>query len=280
MSERQPSLASEPTLVFENVRFAYGARTIIDDLSFEVARGEVLALMGGSGVGKTTLLRLMAGLVRPSRGQVRVFGRVVQTQDRASLYETRRRMGLLFQFGALFTDLSCFENVAFPLREHANLPEPMVRDLVLLKLESVGLRGAADLMPSEISGGMARRVALARAIALDPELILYDEPFAGLDPISLGVTARLIRRLNQALGASSVVVTHDVAETFEIADRVAVLAPSPRGAHLVALGTPAELRASTDPYVRQFLAGDEDGPVAFHMPARPVAEEFLRGPRA
>jgi len=204
----------------------------------------------------------------------------VQTHDRAALYDIRRRMGLLFQFGALFTDLSCFENVAFPLREHAKLPEPMLRDLVLLKLESVGLRGAADLMPSEISGGMARRVALARAIALDPELILYDEPFAGLDPISLGVTARLIRRLNRALGASSVVVTHDVAETFEIADRVAVLAPSPRGAHLVALGTPAELRASTDPYVRQFLAGDEDGPVAFHMPARPVAEEFLRGPRA
>jgi phospholipid/cholesterol/gamma-HCH transport system ATP-binding protein len=280
MPQHQPSLASEPTLVFENVRFAYGARTIIDDLSFEVARGEVLALMGGSGVGKTTLLRLMAGLVRPSRGQVRVFGRVVQTQDRAALYEIRRRMGLLFQFGALFTDLSCFENVAFPLREHAQLPEPMLRDLELLKLESVGLRGAADLMPSEISGGMARRVALARAIALDPELILYDEPFAGLDPISLGVTARLIRRLNRALGASSVVVTHDVAETFEIADRVAVLAPSAKGAHLVALGTPAELRASTDPYVRQFLAGDEDGPVAFHMPARPAAEEFLRGPRA
>jgi phospholipid/cholesterol/gamma-HCH transport system ATP-binding protein len=280
MSDRQPSLASEPTLVFENVRFAYGARTIIDDLSFEVARGEVLALMGGSGVGKTTLLRLMAGLVRPSRGQVRVFGRAVQTHDRAALYDIRRRMGLLFQFGALFTDLSCFENVAFPLREHAKLPEPMLRDLVLLKLESVGLRGAADLMPSEISGGMARRVALARAIALDPELILYDEPFAGLDPISLGVTARLIRRLNRALGASSVVVTHDVAETFEIADRVAVLAPSEKGAHLVALGTPAELRASTDPYVRQFLAGDEDGPVAFHMPARPAAEEFLRGPRA
>lgn len=267
-------------MVFENVRFAYGARTIIDDLSFEVARGEVLALMGGSGVGKTTLLRLMAGLVRPSRGQVRVFGRAVQTHDRAALYDIRRRMGLLFQFGALFTDLSCFENVAFPLREHAKLPEPMLRDLVLLKLESVGLRGAADLMPSEISGGMARRVALARAIALDPELILYDEPFAGLDPISLGVTARLIRRLNRALGASSVVVTHDVAETFEIADRVAVLAPSEKGAHLVALGTPAELRASTDPYVRQFLAGDEDGPVAFHMPARPAAEEFLRGPRA
>jgi phospholipid/cholesterol/gamma-HCH transport system ATP-binding protein len=280
MPERQPSLASQPTLVFENVRFAYGARTIIDDLSFEVARGEVLALMGGSGVGKTTLLRLMAGLVRPSRGQVRVFGQAVQTHDRAALYDIRRRMGLLFQFGALFTDLSCFENVAFPLREHAKLPEPMLRDLVLLKLESVGLRGAADLMPSEISGGMARRVALARAIALDPELILYDEPFAGLDPISLGVTARLIRRLNRALGASSVVVTHDVAETFEIADRVAVLAPSAKGAHLVALGTPAELRASTDPYVRQFLAGDEDGPGAFHMPARPAAEEFLRGPRA
>jgi phospholipid/cholesterol/gamma-HCH transport system ATP-binding protein len=280
MSASHSPVGSEPTLVFENVRFAYGARPIIDDLSFEVAQGEVLALMGGSGVGKTTLLRLMAGLVRPGRGHIRVFGRELLTHDRAELYEIRRRMGLLFQFGALFTDLSCFENVAFPLREHAKLPEPMLLDLVLLKLESVGLRGAADLMPSEISGGMARRVALARAIALDPELILYDEPFAGLDPISLGVTARLIRRLNRALGASSVVVTHDVAETFEIADRVAVLAPSAKGAQLVALGTPAELRASTDPYVRQFLAGDEDGPVAFHMPARPVAEEFLRAPRA
>lgn len=275
MKSPETRTAVEPTLVFEHVRFGYGARTIIDDLNFEVARGEVLALMGGSGVGKTTLLRLMAGLVRPSRGQVRVFGKAIKTNDRTSLYDMRRRIGLLFQFGALFTDLSCFENVAFPLREHANLPDSMLRDLVLLKLESVGLRGAADLMPSEISGGMARRVALARAIALDPELILYDEPFAGLDPISLGVTAQLIRRLNRALGATSIVVTHDVVETFEIADRVAVIAPSPKGAHLVALGTPDELRQSTNPYVRQFLAGDEDGPVAFHMPASTIEEAFL-----
>jgi phospholipid/cholesterol/gamma-HCH transport system ATP-binding protein len=184
-------------------------------------------------------------------------------------------MGLLFQFGALLTDLTCFENVAFPLREHARLPEAMLRDLVLLKLEAVGLRGAADLFPSEISGGMARRVALARAIALDPEVILYDEPFAGLDPISLGVTARLIRALNDALGAGSIVVTHDVAESFAIADHVAVLAPSSEGARLVAYGTPEALRASEDPFVRQFLGGHESGPVAFHM-AAPTLEEAFR----
>jgi phospholipid/cholesterol/gamma-HCH transport system ATP-binding protein len=191
------------------------------------------------------------------------------------LFAVRRRLGLLFQFGALFTDLSCFENVAFPLREHSDLPEQMIRDLVLLKLESVGLRGAAGLMPSQISGGMARRVALARAIALDPELILYDEPFAGLDPISLGVTAQLIRRLNDALGASSVVVTHDVAETFRIADQVAVLAPSPSGARLVALGTPEALQASDDPYLRQFLQGQTQGPVGFHYPASDLAQAFF-----
>ena len=266
--------AVKRALCFSGVGFAYGSRAIIDSLSLEVRRGELLAIMGGSGVGKTTLLRLMAGLVKPTTGSVELLGEPLRVDDQARLYALRKRIGLLFQFGALFTDLSCFENVAFPLREHSNLSEPLLRDLVLLKLEAVGLRGAADLMPSEISGGMGRRVALARAIALDPELILYDEPFAGLDPISLGVTARLIRRLNDALGATSIVVTHDVAETFAIANRVAVLAPSDRGARLVALGSPAELRASQDPYVRQFLAGDESGPVRFHMAAAPLEDDF------
>ncbi len=269
--------APPAVLSFQEVTFGYGASVVIDRLTLEVPRGQVLAIMGGSGVGKTTLLRLMAALVTPQSGRVEAFGQALSVKDRQALYAARRRMGLLFQFGALFTDLSCFENVAFPLREHCTLPESMIRDLVLLKLESVGLRGAASLMPSQISGGMARRVALARAIALDPELILYDEPFAGLDPISLGVTARLIRRLNDALGASSVVVTHDVAETFLIADQVAVLAPTPTGARLVAMGTPAALQASDDPYLRQFLKGEEQGPVAFHYPATDIAQAFCLG---
>ena len=269
--------APPAVLSFQDVSFGYGASVVIDRLTLAVPRGQVLAIMGGSGVGKTTLLRLMAGLVTPQSGRVEAFGQTLSAKDRQALYAARRRMGLLFQFGALFTDLSCFENVAFPLREHCALPESMIRDLVLLKLESVGLRGAASLMPSQISGGMARRVALARAIALDPELILYDEPFAGLDPISLGVTARLIRRLNDALGASSVVVTHDVAETFLIADQVAVLAPTPTGARLVAMGTPAALQASDDPYLRQFLKGEEQGPVAFHYPATDIAQAFFPG---
>ncbi len=269
--------APSAVLSFQEVTFGYGATVVIDRLTLEVPRGQVLAIMGGSGVGKTTLLRLMAGLVTPQSGRVEAFGQALSVKDRQALYAARRRMGLLFQFGALFTDLSCFENVAFPLREHCALPESMIRDLVLLKLESVGLRGAAALMPSQISGGMARRVALARAIALDPELILYDEPFAGLDPISLGVTARLIRRLNDALGASSVVVTHDVAETFLIADQVAVLAPTPTGARLVAMGTPAALQASDDPYLRQFLKGEEQGPVGFHYPATDIAQAFCLG---
>jgi phospholipid/cholesterol/gamma-HCH transport system ATP-binding protein len=260
---------------FEEVTFGYGSSVVIDRLTLSVPRGKLLAIMGGSGVGKTTLLRLMAGLVSPQHGQVVVFGQPLSSGDPKTLYAIRRRMGLLFQFGALFTDLSCFENVAFPLREHSNLPEQMIHDLVMLKLESVGLRGAAGLMPSQISGGMARRVALARAIALDPELILYDEPFAGLDPISLGVTAQLIRRLNDALGASSVVVTHDVAETFRIADQVAVLAPSPSGARLVAVGSPEALQASDDPYLRQFLQGQAQGPVGFHYPASDLRQAFF-----
>ncbi len=266
-------------VAFRRLSFGYGDRQIIDGVSFEIRSGQVVALMGGSGVGKTTLLRLISGLVAPQQGTVEVFGKPLDSTHQTRLYEVRRRMGLLFQFGALFTDLTCFENVAFPIREHTNLSESMIRDLVLLKLECVGLRGAAELKPSEISGGMARRVALARAIALDPELILYDEPFAGLDPISLGVTANLIRGLNNALGATSVVVTHDVAETFAIADRIFVFAPSPTGAKLAAQGTPEELRMSEDPFVRQFLDGRMDGPVRFHYPAPPIGQAFgLGGP--
>jgi phospholipid/cholesterol/gamma-HCH transport system ATP-binding protein len=268
-------------LAFRDLEFGYGDRRVIDRVSLEIPQGQVVALMGGSGVGKTTLLRLISGLVAPQRGSVEVFGQVLDRGNQRTLYDARRRMGLLFQFGALFTDLSCFENVAFPLREHTQLSEPMIHDMVMLKLECVGLRGAAFLKPAEISGGMARRVALARAIALDPELILYDEPFAGLDPISLGVTANLIRELNAALGATSVVVTHDVIETFAIADQILVFAPSPTGAKLIAQGTPDDLRQSTDPFVRQFLDGQVDGPVRFHYPAVPIEQTFgLTGGRS
>ena len=273
--------SATPIAAFRNLSFSYGDRRIINNVSFEIPAGKVVALMGGSGVGKTTLLRLISGLVGPDSGELEVFGEPLDRHNQRALFDARRRMGLLFQFGALFTDLSCFENVAFPLREHTRLSESMIHDLVMLKLECVGLRGAAYLKPAEISGGMARRVALARAIALDPELILYDEPFAGLDPISLGVTANLIRDLNAALGATSVVVTHDVAETFAIADQIFVLAPSANGAELIAQGSPDALRSSTDPFVRQFLDGKVDGPVRFHYPARPIAETLgLNGDRA
>lgn len=275
-----PAPAGAPVVAFDRLSFAYGDRRVIDKVSFGIPAGKVVALMGGSGVGKTTLLRLISGLVGPQEGRVEVFGKAIDRRDRTSLFEIRRRMGVLFQFGALFTDLTCFDNVAFPLREHTALSETMIRDLVMLKLECVGLRGAAHLKPAEISGGMARRVALARAIALDPELILYDEPFAGLDPISLGVTANLIRQLNSVLGATSVVVTHDVAETFAIADRIFVFMASPTGARLAAQGTPGELRASQDPFVRQFLDGQVDGPVRFHYPAIPMTEDLGLSPRS
>ena len=281
LATASPLASPPPVLAFRDLEFGYGDRRVIDRVSLEIPQGQVVALMGGSGVGKTTLLRLISGLVAPQRGSVEVFGQVLDRGNQRTLYDARRRMGLLFQFGALFTDLSCFENVAFPLREHTQLSEPMIHDMVMLKLECVGLRGAAFLKPAEISGGMARRVALARAIALDPELILYDEPFAGLDPISLGVTANLIRELNAALGATSVVVTHDVIETFAIADQILVFAPSPTGAKLMAQGTPDDLRQSTDPFVRQFLDGQVDGPVRFHYPAVPIEQTFgLTGGRS
>jgi phospholipid/cholesterol/gamma-HCH transport system ATP-binding protein len=253
-----------------NFSYAPGERQILSGLNMEFRRGKVVAVMGGSGCGKTTVLRLIGGQVTTHEGEVVFEGANVGLMGTAELMRARRRMGMLFQFGALFTDLSVFENVAFPLREHTNLSEDLLRNLVLMKLNAVGLRGARDLMPSQISGGMARRVALARAIALDPPLIMYDEPFAGLDPIALGITARLIRDLNTALGATSILVTHDVEETFEIADYVYFIANGKIGAQ----GTPDELSRSSDPFVRQFLDASPDGPVPFHYPGVDLKDDF------
>ncbi len=262
---------SSPFLVeLKDLTFGYGERVILRDLSFGVPRGKVTALMGVSGGGKTTVLRLIGGQQRAQKGQVLFDGQDVGVMRQTELYAARRRMGMLFQFGALFTDMSVFDNVAFPLREHTDLPEDLIRDIVLMKLDAVGLRGARDLRPSEISGGMGRRVALARAIALDPQLIMYDEPFAGLDPISLGTAAQLIRRLNDSLGITSLIVSHDVKETFEIADHVVVLA----NGGVVAQGAPAELMASTDPLIHQFVHALSDGPVPFHYPAPSVDQDF------
>ena len=253
-----------------NFSYAAGERQILSGLNMEFRRGQVVAVMGGSGCGKTTILRLIGGQYAAQSGQVLFENHDVGQMSGPELMAARRRMGMLFQFGALFTDLSVFENVAFPLREHTDLPEELLRSLVLMKLNAVGLRGARDLMPSQISGGMARRVALARAIALDPPLMMYDEPFAGLDPISMGITARLIRDLNDALGATSLVVTHDVEETFAIADYVYFIANGRIGAK----GTPEELNQSTDPFVRQFLDASPEGPVPFHYPGVTLEEDF------
>ncbi len=250
--------------------FGYGDREILSGINMTFPKGKVVAIMGGSGSGKTTILRLIGGQLIPKSGDVTVDGEVVQPLETTSLYRLRRKMGMLFQYGALFTDLSVFENVAFPLREQTDLPEELVHDLVLMKLNAVGLRNAAGLMPSEISGGMARRVALARAIALDPQLILYDEPFAGLDPISMGVTANLIRKLNDALHSTSVLVSHDVTESFSIADYVYFISSG----KIVAHGTPAEMMESTDPYVHQFVHAETDGPVPFHYPGPSIAADL------
>lgn len=259
-----------PLVEITDLHFRYGERPILSGVTMRFGRGKVIAVMGGSGSGKTTILRLVGGQLSPESGAVRVGGEELGTLDERRLYAVRRRMGMLFQFGALFTDMSVFENVAFPLREHTDLSEELIRDLVLMKLNAVGLRGAQGLMPGEISGGMARRVALARAIALDPELIMYDEPFAGLDPISLGVTANLIRSLNDALGATSIVVTHDVSESLAIADYVYFIAAG----KVAAEGTPDELAKSADPFVRQFVDGAPDGPVPFHYPAPSYASDL------
>jgi phospholipid/cholesterol/gamma-HCH transport system ATP-binding protein len=267
-----PSIVSDAELLrLEGVRFGYRERQILHDVSLSVRRGSIVALVGGSGSGKTTILRLIGGLLRAQQGSVRFEGRELGQLDREGLYDVRRRMGMLYQFGALFTDLSVFDNVAFPLREHTGLAEELVRDLVMLKLNAVGLRGVAHYRTSQLSGGMARRVALARAIALDPPLIMYDEPFAGLDPISLSTVAQLIRRLTDSLGCASILVSHDIKDTFAIADYVYLLAQGKIAAH----GVPQAMRDSDDPNVRQFLDGDIDGPVAFHHATRRTLAEDL-----
>jgi len=269
---RHNTLNSDTLIEIDHVTFGYDtSRTILHDVSMKFQRGKVTAIMGGSGCGKTTLLRLIAGVHPVTKGRVIFDGETVDTNDKDHLYRLRRRLGMLFQFGALFTDLSVFENVAFPLREHTELSPTMIRDIVLMKLNAVGLRGAANLRISEVSGGMARRIALARAIALDPELIMYDEPFAGLDPISMGVAANLIRQLNDATGATSLVVSHDVQECFAIADYAYLMSS---GGKVVAHGTSDELRGSSDPEVRQFIRGEPDGPVRFHYPAKPLNEDL------
>ncbi len=257
------SVPSDNLVEFSQVEFSYDGRPILQGVDMRFPRGKVVAIMGGSGTGKTTLLRLIGGQLKPGRGKVLVDGGPVHGISHSQLYAMRRKMGMLFQFGALFTDLSVFENVAFPLREHTDLPESMIRDMVLLKLDAVGLRGAQALKPAELSGGMARRVALARAIALDPRLIMYDEPFTGLDPISVGVIGNLIRKLNDALGATSIVVTHDVQESLRIVDYVYFLA----GGKVVAEGTPQQVRDSSEPFVHQFVHAESDGPVRFHYGA-------------
>jgi len=264
----------ENLVEIRDLNFTYDKRAVLSGINITIPRGKVVAIMGLSGCGKTTTLRLIGGQLRPTSGAVRVGSQVVHELDAPGLYQLRRRMGMLFQFGALFTDMSVYDNVAFQMREHTDLSEDLIHDLVLMKLHAVGLRGAAHLMPSELSGGMARRVALARAIALDPMLIMYDEPFAGLDPISLSIVGELIRRLNSALGASSIVVTHDVQESLKIVDYVYFVS----GGRIVAEGTADEIKHSTEPYVHQFVWGESDGPVNFHYPARPYGSELMEQP--
>ncbi|HJE29513.1 ATP-binding cassette domain-containing protein [Stutzerimonas nitrititolerans] len=257
----------------KGVTFQRGERSIFKDVDIAIPRGKVTAIMGPSGCGKTTLLRLIAAQLMPARGEVWVGGQNLPSLSRSELFDMRKQMGVLFQSGALFTDLDVFENVAFPLRVHTKLPEEMIRDIVLMKLQAVGLRGAVELMPDELSGGMRRRVALARAIALDPQILLYDEPFAGQDPIAMGVLVRLIRLLNDALGITSIVVSHDLAETASIADYIYVIGEG----QVLGQGTPAQLRESDNPRIRQFMTGTADGPVPFHFPAQAYADDLLGG---
>ncbi len=267
------SPSSSSLVELRHLTFGYGERVILDDVCLSVPRGKVTALMGASGGGKTTILRLIGGQNRAQSGELLFDGQDVTPMNQQQIYAARRRMGMLFQFGALFADLSVFENVAFPLREHTDLPEALIRDIVLMKLNAVGLRGARDLMPSEVSGGMARRIALARAIALDPELVMYDEPFSGLDPISLGTAARLIRQLNDSMGLTSIFVSHELEQTFAIADHVIILA----NGKIATEGTPDEVRQSTDPLVYQYVNALPDGPVRFHYPGPSVEEDFGPG---
>jgi phospholipid/cholesterol/gamma-HCH transport system ATP-binding protein len=271
LTTNPPAPASRVNFVeINNVDFGYDKRLILKGITMAVPKGKLVAIMGGSGCGKTTLLRLIGGQLKPSSGTVKVAGQLVADLDREQLYALRRKMSMLFQFGALFTDMSVYDNIAFQLREHTDLPEDMIRDLVLMKLNAVGLRGAAKLFPAELSGGMARRVALARAVALDPELIMYDEPFAGLDPISLSAVGNTIRRLNDALGATSIVVTHDVVESLQIVDYLYFVADG----KIVGQGTPDEIRASTEPFIKQFVHAEMDGPVPFHYPAPKYADDL------
>lgn len=256
-----------------DMSFYRGARPIYKNMNLTVPKGKIIAIMGPSGIGKTTLLKLIGGQLKPQSGKILFDGENIPTLSRSRLYEVRKRMSMLFQSGALFTDLTVFENVAYPLREHLNLPEPVLRNLVLMKLQSVGLRGAANLMPSELSGGMARRAALARAIALDPDLIMFDEPFAGQDPISMGVIVKLIAEINQSLGLTCIVVTHDVNEVLSIADYAYIVAEK----HIIAGGTSEELRQNDDMRVKQFLEGLADGPVPFHYPAEDYLTDLSRG---
>ena len=262
--------ASEKLVEIRDLHFAYGRRPVLRGVDLDIPRGRVVAILGTSGSGKTTLLQLIGGLLRPARGSVRVCGQDVHALDTAGLYALRRRMGVMFQKGGLFSDLTTYDNVAYPIREHTRLPESLVHDLVLMKLNAVGLRGAQRLMPGELSGGMSRRVALARAIALDPPLMIYDEPFAGLDPITLNVVCNLIRTLNDALGSTSVVVTYDVHEALKLADYLYILGEGV----IVAHGPTAEMTASNDPFVHQFLHAEPDGPVRFHVRARSIAQDL------
>lgn len=271
-SRRGQGSRDENIAIIRDLDYSRGHRKIFDGLNLDVPRGRVTAIMGPSGTGKTTLLRLMTGQILPDHGSILIEGSDVCRMGRSELYDTRKRIGMLFQNGALLTDISVYENVAFPLREHTRLPERLIRHIVLTKLHAVGLRGAAELMPAELSGGMARRVALARAIAMDPDLILYDEPFVGLDPISMGVIVRLIRRMNDALGLTSVVVSHDVEEISSIADRTYLLSDG----KVVASGSPEDLQENCSAVVMQFMNGMADGPVPFHYPAPDYSEQLLR----
>lgn len=264
-------MTSQDLVTVKNMTFSRSSRKIFDDVTLHVPKGKVTAIMGPSGIGKTTLLRLIGGQIYPEQGEIWFDGHDIPTLSRSKLYQQRKKMSMLFQSGALFTDLTVFDNVAFPLREHTDLDEALIRTLVLLKLEAVGLRGAAKLMPSELSGGMARRAALARAIALDPDLIMYDEPFVGQDPMTMGVLVELIRNLNQALGVTSIVVSHDVPEVMSIADHAYILA----NGKVIASGTPDELTSHSDPQVQQFLQGKADGPVPFRYPAEPLTKELF-----
>ncbi|EHR7165715.1 phospholipid ABC transporter ATP-binding protein MlaF [Vibrio parahaemolyticus] len=266
-------MSNNDLVTVNNLTFSRGNRTIFDGIDLHVPEGKVTAIMGPSGIGKTTLLRLIGGQLYPEQGEIWFDGDNIPTLSRKKLYNARKKMSMLFQSGALFTDLNVFDNVAFPLREHTNLSEDLIRTMVLLKLEAVGLRGAAQLMPSELSGGMARRAALARAIALDPDLIMFDEPFVGQDPITMGVLVKLIKDLNQALGLTSIVVSHDVPEVMSIADWVYLLADG----KIIAFGTPEELSQNPDPRVQQFLQGDADGPVPFRFPAQSIEKDLFDG---